>query len=202
MTGLPVAGVSSDGIDFSAVVGHARHVGGPALRALTFHERAALLKALGQHLLTEKDHLYDLSTATGATRADSWIDIEGGAGVLLGYASKGRRELPNGHVLLEGEPEVLAQDGSFLAAHVATPRRGVAVQVNAFNFPCWGALEKLAPALLAGLPTIVKPATPTAFLTEAMVRLIVDSGILPDGALQLICGGVGDLFDHLDGQDS
>ena len=202
VTGRPVAGVSSDGIDFSAVVGHARHVGGPALRALTFHERAALLKALGQHLLTEKDHLYDLSTATGATRADSWIDIEGGAGVLLGYASKGRRELPNGHVLLEGEPEVLARDGSFLAAHVATPRRGVAVQVNAFNFPCWGALEKLAPAFLAGLPTIVKPATPTAFLTEAMGRLIVDSGILPDGAFQLICGGLGDLFDHLDGQDA
>ena len=151
--------------------------------------------------MAEKEGLYALSTATGATRNDSWIDIEGGAGVLLGYASRGRRELPDGHVLLDGEPEMLARDGSFIAAHIATARHGVAIQVNAFNFPCWGALEKLAPALLAGMPTIIKPATPTAFLTEAMVRCIVESGILPDGALQLVCGGIGDLFDHLGGQD-
>ena len=179
VTGRPVAAVSSDGIDFGATVTYARDVGGPALRSTTFHERAALLKALGQHLLAEKEGLYALSTATGATRNDSWIDIEGGAGVLLGYASKGRRELPDGQVLLEGEPEVLARDGSFIAAHVATARHGVAVQVNAYNFPCWGPLEKLAPALLAGMPTIIKPATPTAFLTEALVRCIVESGILP-----------------------
>lgn len=201
VTGEPFATVSSDGIDFGATAAYARDVGGPALRSMTFHERAALLKALGQHLLAEKEGLYALSTATGATRNDSWIDIEGGAGVLLGYASKGRRELPDGHVLLEGEPEVLARDGSFIAAHVATARHGVAVQVNAYNFPCWGPLEKLAPALLAGMPTIIKPATPTAFLTEAMVRCIVESGILPEGALQLVCGSIGDLFDHLGGQD-
>ena len=201
VTGRPVATVSSDGIDFGAIAAYARDVGGPTLRSMTFHERAALLKALGQRLLAEKEALYALSTATGATRNDSWIDIEGGAGVLLGYASKGRRELPDGHVLLEGEPEVLARDGSFIAAHVATARHGVAVQVNAYNFPCWGPLEKLAPALLAGMPTIIKPATPTAFLTEAMVRCIVESGILPDGALQLVCGSIGDLFDHLGGQD-
>ena len=188
VTGQPIAGVSSDGIDFGATVAYAHDIGGPALRAMTFHERASLLKALGQHLLAEKEGLYALSTATGATRSDSWIDIEGGAGVLLSYASKGRRELPDGHVLLEGEPEILARDGSFIAAHVATARHGVAVQVNAYNFPCWGPLEKLAPALLAGMPTIIKPATPTAFLTEAMVRCIVESGI-------------GDLFDHLGGQD-
>ena len=201
VTGRPVSAVSSDGVDFGAIAAYARDVGGPALRSMTFHERAALLKALGQHLMAEKEGLYALSTATGATRNDSWIDIEGGAGVLLGYASRGRRELPDGHVLLDGEPEMLARDGSFIAAHIATARHGVAIQVNAFNFPCWGALEKLAPALLAGMPTIIKPATPTAFLTEAMVRCIVESGILPDGALQLVCGGVGDLFDHLGGQD-
>ena len=201
VTGRPVAAVSSDGVDFGAIAAYARDIGGPALRSMTFHERAALLKALGQHLMAEKEGLYALSTATGATRNDSWIDIEGGAGVLLGYASRGRRELPDGHVLLDGEPEMLARDGSFIAAHIATARHGVAIQVNAFNFPCWGALEKLAPALLAGMPTIIKPATPTAFLTEAMVRCIVESGILPDGALQLVCGGVGDLFDHLSGQD-
>ena len=201
VTGRPVAAVSSDGVDFGAIAAYARDIGGPALRSMTFHERAALLKALGQHLMAEKEGLYALSTATGATRNDSWIDIEGGAGVLLGYASRGRRELPDGHVLLDGEPEMLARDGSFIAAHIATARHGVAIQVNAFNFPCWGALEKLAPALLAGMPTIIKPATPTAFLTEAMVRCIVESGILPDGALQLVCGGIGDLFDHLGGQD-
>ena len=202
VTGRPVAAVSSDGGDFGAIAAYARDVGGPALRSMTFHERAALLKALGQHLMAEKEGLYALSTATGATRNDSWIDIEGGgAGVLLSYASRGRRELPDGHVLLDGEPEMLARDGSFIAAHIATARHGVAIQVNAFNFPCWGALEKLAPALLAGMPTIIKPATPTAFLTEAMVRCIVESGILPDGALQRVGGGVGDLFDHLGGQD-
>ena len=201
VTGAPVAFVSSAGIDLRAAVTHARDIGGPTLRSMTFHQRANLLKAVGLHLIAEKEPLYELSTTTGATRADSWIDIEGGAGVLLGYASKGRRELPDGNVLVDGEPEVLARDGSFLAAHVATPRHGVAVQINAFNFPIWGVLEKLAPALLAGVPTIVKPATTTAFLTEAMVRLIVESGLLPDGALQLVCGSVEGIFDHLDGQD-
>jgi len=201
VTGEPVASVSSSGIDFAGTTTYAREVGGPTLRSMTFHERASLLKTLGQHLFAEKEGLYDLSTATGATRADSWIDIEGGAGVLLSYASKGRRELPNSTVLLDGDPEILARDGSFIATHMATSLNGVAVQVNAFNFPCWGALEKFAPALLAGVPTIIKPATQTAFLTEAMVRLMVQSGILPDGALQLVCGGVGDLFDHLGGQD-
>ena len=201
VTGEPVSSVSSNGIDFAGTVAYAKEVGGGALGSLTFHERAALLKALGQYLLAEKEGLYNLSTATGATRTDSWIDIEGGAGVLLGYASKGRRELPNSTVLLDGDPEILARDGSFIATHIATPLNGVAVQINAFNFPCWGALEKFAPALLAGVPTIIKPATQTAFLTEAMVRLIVESEILPDGALQLICGDIGDLLGHLGGQD-
>ena len=201
VTGEPVSSVSSDGVDLSAAVDHARYVGGPALRSMTFPERAALLKAMGQLLIAEKEVLYELSAATGATRADSSIDIEGGAGVLLGYASRGRRELPDGHVLIDGDPEILSRDGSFLGIHIATPRRGVAVQINAFNFPVWGTLEKLAPTLLAGVPTIVKPATPTAFMTEAMVRLIIEAGILPDGALQLVCGRVDGLFNLLDGQD-
>jgi oxepin-CoA hydrolase/3-oxo-5,6-dehydrosuberyl-CoA semialdehyde dehydrogenase len=201
VTGEPVAEISSEGIDPAAVLDHARRVGGPALRRLTFHQRAALLKALGQHLMNVKEELYELSTSTGATRADSAIDIDGGIGVVLSYASRGRRELPNASFVVDGDTETLAKDGSFLGAHVLVPLEGAAVHINAFNFPCWGMLEKLAPALLAGVPAVVKPASQTAYLTEAMFRHIIGSGILPDGAVQLICGGVGDLFDYLTGQD-
>jgi len=200
-TGELVAAVSSEGLDFAAALEHARSVGGPALRALTFHERAGVLKALGQAILEKKDDLYALSTRTGATRSDSWIDIEGGAGVLMSYASKGRRELPNGTVFLDGDPEPLDRKGAFSGQHLYVPLRGAAVHINAFNFPCWGMLEKLAPALLAGVPAIVKPASQTAYLTEAAFRLIVESDVLPAGAVQLVCGSVGDLFDHLTGQD-
>ena len=201
VTGEPVSSVSSDGVDLSAAVDHARYVGGPALRSMTFPERAALLKAMGQLLIAEKEVLYELSAATGATRADSSIDIEGGAGVLLGYASRGRRELPDGHVLVDGDPEILSRDGSFLGIHIATPRRGVAVQINAFNFPVWGMLEKFAPNFLAGMPCIVKPASATSYLTEAAVRLMHQSGLLPQGSLQLVIGRTGDLLDRVDGQD-
>ena len=201
-TGEPVAAVSSEGVDMGAALAYGRRVGGPALRRLTFHQRAALLKALGQHLVAHKEELYELSAAAGSTRSDAWLDIEGGTGVLAVYASKARRELPNAPFLLDGDAEVLAKDGSFAAVHVAVPREGVAVFVNAFNFPCWGMLEKLAPAILAGVPVLVKPATPTAYVAEAAVRRIVDAGVLPDGALQLVCGSVGDLFDHLTGQDA
>ncbi|HTC81794.1 MAG TPA: phenylacetic acid degradation bifunctional protein PaaZ, partial [Acidimicrobiia bacterium] len=141
-------------------------------------------------------------TAAGATRPDAWLDIEGGTGVLAVYASKGRKELPDATFLRDGEPEVLAKDGSFLGLHLLVPREGVAVLINAFNFPVWGMLEKVAPALLAGVPVVVKPATPTAYVAEAAVRLMVDSGALPEGAVQLICGSLGDAFDHLTGQDS
>lgn len=185
-----------------AAVAHAREVGGPALRTLTFHDRASILKAIGQSIMAMKDELYELSAVTGATKADSWLDIDGGVGVLMAYASMGRRQLPNAQFVLDGEPEVLAKDSSFVAQHVYVPRRGVGVHINAYNFPCWGMLEKLAPTLLAGVPAIVKPASQTAYLAEAVFRRVVDSGILPDGAVQLICGGVGDLFDHLDGQDT
>lgn len=204
VTGAQIGTISSAGVDFAEVVAHGREVGGPVLRGLTIHERAALLKQVGLLLLSDevKEPLYELSMMTGATRRDSWIDIDGGASVLLTYSSKARRELPNSNVVVEGPTEILSRDGSFLATHILTPRLGVAVQINAFNFPVWGMLEKLAPAFVAGVPSIVKPAGQTAFLTEAAVRIIIDSGLLPDGSLQLICGTVGDLFDHLSGQDS
>ncbi|GMU70274.1 MAG: putative phenylacetic acid degradation protein PaaN [Steroidobacteraceae bacterium] len=200
-TGQVIAEASSAGIDFAAMLAHARQVGGPALRALTFHERAAALKRLAQHLSGLKEEFYVLSFATGATRADSWIDIDGGLGTLFAYASRGMRELPDGHVYVDGDPERLSKSGGFVGQHICTPRAGAAVHINAFNFPVWGMLEKLAPTLLAGMPAIVKPATATAYLTELVFRRIVESGLLPAGAVQLVCGGVGDLFDHLTGQD-
>jgi oxepin-CoA hydrolase/3-oxo-5,6-dehydrosuberyl-CoA semialdehyde dehydrogenase len=200
-TGAVIAEAGSDGLDFGAALEYARNVGGPALRGMTFHERAAMLRALGRRLLDFKPELYALSHATGATRADSWIDIDGGIGTMLVFASKGRRELPNSRVYLDGPVEVLSKGGSFVGQHICVPLEGVAVHINAFNFPVWGMLEKLAPALLAGVPALVKPATATSYLTELVVRRIVETGILPPGALQLVCGGVGDLFDHLGCQD-
>lgn len=200
-TGAPVAFIDSTGLDFGAVLEFARSKGSPALSAQTFHERARMLKALGQALMERKEEFYALSAATGATRSDSWIDIEGGIGTLLSYASKGQRELPNARLLLDGEVESLARDGSFSAQHILTPLQGAAIHINAFNFPCWGMLEKIAPTLLAGMPAIVKPASQTAYLTELIVRRIAETRILPEGALQLICGSVGDLLDHATGQD-
>jgi oxepin-CoA hydrolase / 3-oxo-5,6-dehydrosuberyl-CoA semialdehyde dehydrogenase len=201
VTGELVAEVSSDGIDFAAALGYGRSVGGPALRAMTFHERAELLKSAGQLLREHRDELYQLSYRTGATLGDSKFDVDGGIGVLLSYASKAKRELPNERVLVEGAPEQLGKKGQFLGQHLLTPRRGVAVQINAFNFPVWGPLEKLAPALIAGVPSLIKPASQTGYLTARVVQLIVESGLLPDGALQLISGSAGDLLDHLTEQD-
>ena len=203
-TGEVVATISSAGVDMAEMVRHGRRVGNPALRALTFHERAAILKDVGKLLLSAevKEKLYAISSCTGATAADSAIDIDGGASVLLTYSSKARRELPNGHVVVDGPTESLSRDGSFLATHIRTPKRGVFVQINAFNFPVWGMLEKFAPAFIAGVPSIVKPASQTAYLTEATVRIMMESGLLPEGSLQLICGSAGDLLDQLDGQDS
>jgi oxepin-CoA hydrolase / 3-oxo-5,6-dehydrosuberyl-CoA semialdehyde dehydrogenase len=200
-TGEVIAEASSGGIDFAAVLEHARQVGGPALRELTFHERAAKLKALAKRLLDFKDEFYALSYRTGATKDDSWIDIDGGIGTVFAFASKGARELANNRVHLDGGIEGLSKTGSFVGQHIYLPREGAAVHINAFNFPVWGMLEKLAPAILAGVPAVVKPATATSYLTELVARRIVESGILPDGALQLVCGGIGDLFDHLECQD-
>ncbi len=200
--GEPVAAISSSGIDFADVLEHARKVGGPALRAMTFHQRGEMLKALAKDLQEHKKAFYALSTRTGATRADSWIDIDGGISTLFVFSSKSRREMPNDTVYLDGPPEVLSREGTFLGQHIYTSKLGAAVHINAFNFPVWGMLEKLAPALIAGVPAIVKPASSTAYLTEIVVRRMMKSGILPPGSVQLILGGVGDLFDHLSCQDT
>ena len=196
-----VSAVTSGDLDFAAMARHAREVGGPALRALTFHDRARMLKALGDAVMARKEELYELSYETGATRQDSWIDIEGGAGTLFSYASKGRRELPAARLLIDGEPEILGKTGAFIGQHVWTSLQGFALHINAFNFPVWGMLEKLAPTLLAGVPAIVKPATATAWLAEHAFRILIEAAVLPPGALQLIIGPVGDLLDHLTGQD-
>lgn len=201
VTGDVIARASSAGLDFRAMAEHARTVGGPALRRLTFHDRALMLKALAQYLNERKEPLYELSFQTGATRADSMVDIDGGIGTLFVFASKGRREMPNSDIYADGGPEVLSRDGQFMGQHVYTSRQGVAIHINAFNFPVWGMLEKLAPAILAGMPAIVKPGTATSYLTEATFRLIIESGILPPGSVQLIVGSTGDLLDHVTCQD-
>jgi oxepin-CoA hydrolase / 3-oxo-5,6-dehydrosuberyl-CoA semialdehyde dehydrogenase len=201
VTGAEIARVSSDGIDMAAALDYGRTVGGPALRALTFHERAALAKSVGGMLREHREELYALSARAGATLYDSKFDVDGGIGALLAYASKAKRELPNEHVYVEGPVEPLGRGGQFLGQHVLTPLLGVAVQINAFNFPVWGPLEKLAPALIAGVPSLIKPASQTAYLTARLVELIAESGLLPDGALQLVCGGARDLLDHLTEQD-
>lgn len=199
-TGDVIAEIDSTGLDFAEALDFGRGAGA-ALRAMTVHERALMLKALGLKLMAQKEEFHALSLATGATPRDGQIDIEGGIGTLLNYASRARRELPNTRVLTDGPLEPLSKDSSFSAQHILSPLRGVAVHINAFNFPIWGMLEKLAPNLLAGMPAIVKPASQTAYLTELMVRRIIDTGLLPAGSLQLICGGVGDLLDHVTGQD-
>ena len=201
-TGEVVATASSAGIDFAAVLGHARDVGGPALRELTFHQRATMLRTLAKRLSELKEEFYTLSFCTGATKNDALIDIDGGIGTVFAFAGKGGRELPNAHVYVDGDVEGLSKGGSFVGQHLYVSREGAAVHINAFNFPVWGMLEKLAPTLLAGMPAIVKPATATAYLTELVVRRIIESKILPEGALQLVCGGLGDLFDHLTCQDA
>jgi len=200
ITGDPVATASSKGLDFAAMCDYARKVGGPKLRKMTFHERGRMLKALALHLLSKKEIFYQISWATGATRADSWIDIEGGIGNLFSYASL-RRQFPNETYCLEGDVAKLSKNGTFIGHHICVPKEGVAIHINAFNFPVWGMLEKVAVNWLAGVPAIVKPATLTSFLTEAVVKEIIASGILPEGALQLICGSANGILDHVINQD-
>ena len=202
VSGEPVASITSNGLDFKSILDYAKTVGGPNLRKLTFHDRGDMLKALAKYLNEIKQEFYALSTQTGATRKDSWPDIDGGISTMFVFSSKGRREMPNDHVYLDGGVEQLSRNGTFVGQHIFTPKLGAAIHINAFNFPCWGMLEKLAPTLLAGVPSIIKPASSTAYLTELMVRRMIESGILPPGSVQLICGGVGDLFDHLDCQDT
>jgi oxepin-CoA hydrolase/3-oxo-5,6-dehydrosuberyl-CoA semialdehyde dehydrogenase len=200
VTGAEIAEAGTGGIDMQRVVRHARTVGGPRLRAMTFHQRALMLKAMAKHLMERKDEFYRVSAATGATRRDGWVDIEGGIGTLFAYASRGRREFPNEPFHVEGVTEMLSRGGTFVGRHICVPLEGVAVHINAFNFPVWGMLEKLAPTLLAGVPAVVKPATLTSFLTESVFAEMIASGLFPDGAIQLLCGSAGDLLNHLDEQ--
>jgi oxepin-CoA hydrolase/3-oxo-5,6-dehydrosuberyl-CoA semialdehyde dehydrogenase len=200
VTGEKIGEASSEGLDFKAMVDYGRRVGGPALRKMTFHERARMLKALAGYLTGRKEEFYAISAATGATKGDNWIDIDGGFGTLFVYASKGRREFPDETFYVDGPMEAISKGGTFVARHLCVPIEGVAVHINAFNFPVWGMLEKLAPTLLAGVPAIVKPATVTSYLTEAVFRAMLDSRILPEGAIQLVCGSAGDLIAHLDCQ--
>jgi oxepin-CoA hydrolase/3-oxo-5,6-dehydrosuberyl-CoA semialdehyde dehydrogenase len=202
VTGERIGETSSDGLDFKAMAEYARKVGGPKLRALTFHQRAAMLKGIAKYLMERKDAFYAISAATGATKTDSWVDIEGGIGTFFAYSSRGRREFPNETFHVEGPQELLGKTGAFAGRHICVPLEGVAIHINAFNFPVWGMLEKLAPALLAGVPAIVKPATATSYLTEAVFREMIAAKILPEGAIQLICGSAGDLLSHVQEQDS
>ena len=200
-TGVEVARVSTAPVPATEALAFARSNGGPSLRASTFRQRAAVLKQLGTHLMAHKEELYELSYATGATRRDSSVDVDGGIATMLVYASKGRRELPDSDGFLDGPVEQLGRGGTFVGRHVMTPLRGAAVQINAYNFPVWGVLEKLAPAFLAGMPSVVKPAEQTAYVTELLVRRIVESGLLPEGSLQLLVGSPRGLLDELAGQD-
>jgi oxepin-CoA hydrolase/3-oxo-5,6-dehydrosuberyl-CoA semialdehyde dehydrogenase len=202
INGESIGRVSSTGLDFADMLSYGRGKGGSALRQMPIHDRANMLKALAKHLLDKKEVFYALSAKTGATRADSWVDIEGGIGTVFAYSGIARRELPNETFAVEGKVEQLSTGGSFVGRHILTPKHGVSLHINAFNFPCWGMLEKIAPSLIAGVPVIVKPATVSSYLTETMVREIIASGIFPEGSLQLICGRTGDMFDHLHEQDS
>ncbi len=201
INGQPVAQTHLDAIDFGEAVAYARHVGVPALMAMDFQQRGERLKALAKYLGEHKEELYAISSHTGATRNDSWIDIEGGSGTLFAYAGVAAGDLPSGNVVHEGPVIPLGKQGGFAGTHILVPRGGIAVHINAFNFPVWGLLEKFAPAFLAGMPCIGKPATATSYLTEAAVRLMHRSGLLPDGSLQLVIGSTGDLLDRLNGQD-
>ncbi|MBL0356541.1 MAG: phenylacetic acid degradation bifunctional protein PaaZ [Chitinophagaceae bacterium] len=200
VTGEPIASATTKGLDFKRIIEYGRNTGNPALRKMTFHQRGNMLKALALHLRNHLDQFYKVSYQTGATKADSWVDIEGGIGNLFANASL-RRKFPDDVMFIDGESHNFSKNNTFMGLHILTPKDGVAIHINAFNFPVWGMLEKIAVNLLAGMPAIVKPATVTSYLTEAVVREIIASGILPEGALQLICGSAGDILDHVNSQD-
>src|SRR6187402_946346 len=200
VTGEVVANATSKGLDFRSMTEYARKIGNRNLRKMTFHQRGRMLKELAIHLRKHLDKFYSISYKTGATKADSWVDIEGGIGNLFAHASL-RRKFPDETFCIDGESHNLSKHSTFMGTHILVPKEGVAIHINAFNFPIWGMLEKIAVNLLAGMPAIVKPATVTSYLTEAFVKEIIASGILPDGALQLVCGSAGDLLDHVTSQD-
>jgi oxepin-CoA hydrolase/3-oxo-5,6-dehydrosuberyl-CoA semialdehyde dehydrogenase len=189
-------------IDFDEALSYARKQGVPQLMQLDFQKRAQRLKALALYLMERKEELYEISHLTGATRPDSWVDVEGGIGTLFAYASMGSRELPSSNVLHEGPAIALGKRGGFAGTHILVPRGGVAVHINAFNFPVWGLLEKFAPSFLAAMPCIAKPATATSYLTHAVVKMMMESGLVPEGSLQLVIGSTGDLLDRLTGFDA
>src|SRR6186997_2299939 len=200
VTGEVVASATSKGLDFRSMTEYARKTGNRNLRKMTFHERGRMLKELALHLRKHLDKFYSISYKTGATKADSWVDIEGGIGNLFANASL-RRKFPDEIFCIDGESHNLSRNNTFMGTHILVPKEGVAIHINAYNFPVWGMLEKVAVNLLAGIPAIVKPATITSYLTEAVVKEIIASKILPEGALQLICGSAGDLLDHVGSQD-
>ena len=200
VTGEAIAAASTKGLDFKSIVEYARKLGNPALRKMTFRERGNMLKAVALHLREHLEKFYAISYQTGATKADSWVDIEGGIGNLFANASL-RRKFPDESFCIDGESHNLSKHNTFMGTHILVPKEGVAIHINAFNFPVWGMLEKIAVNLLAGVPAIVKPATVTSYLTEAVVKEIIASKILPEGALQLVCGSAGDLLDHVNSQD-
>jgi len=200
VTGDKIGSASTKGLDFKGILDYGRNTGNPALRKMTFHQRGNMLKALALHLRNHLEKFYQLSYQTGATKADSWVDIEGGIGNLFANASL-RRKFPDEVFCIDGESHNLSKNNTFMGLHILTPKEGVAIHINAFNFPVWGMLEKIAVNLLAGMPCIVKPATVTSYLTEAVVKEIIASNILPQGAVQLICGSAGDLLDHVNSQD-
>tara|TARA_R110002072_G_scaffold534_7_gene4169 strand:- start:69538 stop:71577 length:2040 start_codon:yes stop_codon:yes gene_type:complete len=199
--GKEIATATTTGINFEEILNYARTIGSSNLRKLTFHDRARALKTLALFLLENKEKYYKVSYQTGATKIDSWIDIEGGIGNLFTYSSKGRREMPNSNVYVDGNPEILSKGGSFIGQHIFVPKTGVAIHINAFNFPIWGMLEKIAVNLVAGMPCVVKPATLTSYLTEVLVKDIIESKILPEGSLQLLCGSASGILDHVTSQD-
>jgi len=200
VTGEAIASASTKGIDFKSIVEYGRKIGNPALRKMTFRERGNMLKALALHLREHLEKFYTISYQTGATRADSWVDIEGGIGNLFANASL-RRKFPDESFCIDGEAHNFSKHNTFMGTHILVPKEGVAIHINAFNFPVWGMLEKIAVNLLAGVPAIVKPATVTSYLSEAVAKEIIASNILPEGALQLVCGSAGDLLDHVSSQD-
>ncbi len=201
VTGEQVAACSTDGFDFKAMLEYGRNVGGPALRAMTFPQRGELLKKMAGVLNAHLPEFYEIAAAYGATKKDAWVDIEGGIGTLFVYSGLGRKALPDKTFLVDGEVAGLSKGGTFVGRHIHVPLEGVAVQINAYNFPAWGMLEKLVSSILAGMPALVKPATSTCWLTYAMVEKLIESGVMPDGTLQLVCGSVGDLLDHMTCQD-
>jgi len=197
----PVGNVQSLSGDFAQILNYGRTQAGPELRKLTIHDRAEKIKLLAKYLLDRKESFYQISYLTGATKVDSWVDIEGGIGTMFNYSGIARRELNNDTFIVEGDTQQLSANGTFVGQHILTSREGVSVHINAFNFPVWGMLEKITPSLIAGVPVVVKPGTVTCYLTEAVVKAIIESKLLPEGSVQLICGSVGDLLDHLTEQD-